>query len=131
MSPTVVWLARRAGLRRGRGAALLAGAAWPVRAPRAALVLWQAIGLTSGTAAVTAGALVALAPLGPDPRAALAALWRGGYPAEAVGPPPPVAPLAPPRPARPPGGVALGALGPPIAPRPRPPGPPALLATPL
>lgn len=91
---TAVLLAQLAMLLLGPGAALLAGAAWPVRAPRAALVLWQAIGLTSGTAAVTAGALVALAPLGPDPRAALAALWRGGYPVEAVGPAQVIAALA-------------------------------------
>ncbi|MFL6075178.1 MAG: M56 family metallopeptidase [Mycobacteriales bacterium] len=91
---TAVLLAQLAVLLLGPGAALLAGAAWPVRAPRAALVLWQAIGLTSGTAAVTAGALVALAPLGPDPRAALAALWRGGYPVEAVGPAQVIAALA-------------------------------------
>jgi Zn-dependent protease with chaperone function len=83
---TAALLAQLAMLLLGPGAALLADAAWPVRAPRAALVLWQAIGLTSGTAAVTAGALVALAPLGADPPAALAALWRGGYPTEAVGP---------------------------------------------
>lgn len=41
----------------------LAGASWPQRAPRAAVVLWQAIGLTAALSAVGAGLGVAVAPL--------------------------------------------------------------------
>src|SRR6202044_1752920 len=41
------------------GATLLASAAWPGRAPAAAILLWQALGLGWGMAAV--GALAALA----------------------------------------------------------------------
>ena len=43
--------------------ALLARAAWPQRAPAAALVLWQAIGLASGLAGVGAGLALGVAPL--------------------------------------------------------------------
>lgn len=41
----------------------LAAARWPFRCPRAALVLWQAVGLAGGLAAVGAGLLAAVAPL--------------------------------------------------------------------
>jgi Zn-dependent protease with chaperone function len=46
--------------------ALLARAAWPQRAPAAALVLWQAVGLASGLAGVGAGVALAVAPLHPQ-----------------------------------------------------------------
>lgn len=43
--------------------ALLARARWTWRAPRAALVLWQAIGLAAGLAGIGAGLAVAVQPL--------------------------------------------------------------------
>src|SRR3981189_1757588 len=45
---------------------LLDRAAWPSRAPRAAIALWQAIGLAGGLAAVGAGLAVTGAPLHGD-----------------------------------------------------------------
>ncbi len=42
---------------------LLARATWPHRAPAAALVLWQAVGLASGLAGIGAGLALAVAPL--------------------------------------------------------------------
>lgn len=42
---------------------LLARARWPARAPRAAVVLWQAIGLTAALSAISAGLGAAVAPL--------------------------------------------------------------------
>lgn len=42
----------------------LAASAWPRKRPRAAIVLWQAIGLVGGTSAVGALVLLGLAPLG-------------------------------------------------------------------
>ncbi|HSV67410.1 MAG TPA: M56 family metallopeptidase [Mycobacteriales bacterium] len=42
---------------------LLARAGWPQRAPRPALVLWQAVGLAAGVAAIGAGVLYGVAPL--------------------------------------------------------------------
>ncbi|MFI6907304.1 M56 family metallopeptidase [Nonomuraea sp. NPDC050394] len=47
----------------GRVAAALAGAEWARRHPRAALVLWQAIGLAGGLGAVGMGLVAAVAPL--------------------------------------------------------------------
>ncbi|MFD9941635.1 M56 family metallopeptidase [Nonomuraea sp. NPDC059023] len=47
----------------GRVAAALAGAEWARRHPRAALVLWQAIGLAGGLGAVGVGLVAAVAPL--------------------------------------------------------------------
>src|SRR5258708_28966800 len=41
-----------------RGASALAGASWPRRSPSTAILLWQALGLAGGVAAV--GALVAV-----------------------------------------------------------------------
>jgi Zn-dependent protease with chaperone function len=52
--------------------AVLARAEWPVRAPRAGLVLWQAVGLAGGLSAVGAGVVYGLAPLGSTLPAALA-----------------------------------------------------------
>lgn len=47
----------------GPGSAALAGARWPARAPRAALVLWQAVGLGGGLGVLTAGLTLAAADL--------------------------------------------------------------------
>lgn len=55
----------------------LAGAGWPTRAPRAALVLWQAVGLAAGLAAIGAGVVFAVAPLANSLPDGLAALWQG------------------------------------------------------
>ena len=49
-----------------RGARALLRASWPRRSPAAAILLWQALGLAGGLAAV--GALLALGVAGPDPR---------------------------------------------------------------
>ncbi|MGH8792822.1 MAG: hypothetical protein ACRDXX_09260, partial [Stackebrandtia sp.] len=51
----------------GPAPVLLQRAAWPRREPRAALVLWQAVGLAAGTAVIGASVIVALAPLGDTP----------------------------------------------------------------
>ncbi|MGY0232379.1 M56 family metallopeptidase [Longispora urticae] len=56
---------------------LLARARWTYREPRAALVLWQAIGLAAGLALIGAAVAVALAPLGGGLFDGLAALARG------------------------------------------------------
>lgn len=54
----------------------LAAARWPVRCPRSALVLWQAIGLSGGLAAIGALLSAGLAPLAPRlPEA----VWRAAY----------------------------------------------------
>jgi bla regulator protein blaR1 len=42
---------------------LLDRAQWPVHAPRSAVVLWQAVGLAGGVAAIATGLAVAVAPL--------------------------------------------------------------------
>ncbi|GAA3509400.1 hypothetical protein FHR32_005675 [Streptosporangium album] len=47
----------------GRVAEHLAAAPWTHRCPRAALVLWQAIGLSGGLGAVGVGLVAAAAPL--------------------------------------------------------------------
>lgn len=47
----------------GPASVLLARARWVVRAPRAALVLWQAVGLAGGLGIVTAGVTLAAADL--------------------------------------------------------------------
>ncbi|WP_412539750.1 M56 family metallopeptidase [Longispora sp. K20-0274] len=56
---------------------LLARARWTHREPRAALVLWQAVGLAAGLALIGAAVAVALAPLGDGLFDGLAALARG------------------------------------------------------
>ncbi|HVQ91683.1 MAG TPA: M56 family metallopeptidase [Mycobacteriales bacterium] len=56
--------------------AMLARAGWPVRAPRAGLVLWQAVGLAGGLSAVGAGVAYGLAPLGSTLPAAVAGAGR-------------------------------------------------------
>lgn len=67
-------------------AGALARASWTSHEPRAALVLWQALGLASGLAAVGAMLAVALAPAGDSvpyavvgwARAVAAGAWDGG-----------------------------------------------------
>jgi Zn-dependent protease with chaperone function len=54
----------------------LAAARWPHRAPRAALVLWQAVGLAAGLAATGAGVVYAVTPLGGTLPDGLSVLWR-------------------------------------------------------
>ena len=54
----------------------LARARWPHRDPRAALVLWQAVGLAAGLATIGAALVYALAPLGATLPAGLVALGR-------------------------------------------------------
>lgn len=54
----------------------LAGARWPARAPRAALALWQAVGLSAGLAAIGAGLSFAISPLGDTLPAGVARLWH-------------------------------------------------------
>jgi Zn-dependent protease with chaperone function len=68
---------------------LLARADWPRYSPRAALVLWQAIGLASGLAAIGAGLAVAVAPLAPHLLPGVWALARqtlAGHPLARLGP---------------------------------------------
>ncbi|MDT7660452.1 MAG: hypothetical protein QOD04_8, partial [Pseudonocardiales bacterium] len=54
----------------------LAAARWPARDPTGALLLWQAVGLTGALLLLEVVGMVALAPAGPTPRRALAALPR-------------------------------------------------------
>jgi len=55
---------------------LLGSARWPPLSPVPALMLWQAIGLATGLAAVGAGAVYALGALGDSLPHALLAWWR-------------------------------------------------------
>ena len=57
-----VGLAILAALLAGPAPTLLAAAGWPARAPRAALVLWQAVGLAGGLAAIGALLSVGVGP---------------------------------------------------------------------
>lgn len=59
----------------GPAPALLQRARWPHREPRAALVLWQAVGLAAGMAVIAAAAVAALAPLADTPLAAAKVLF--------------------------------------------------------
>jgi Zn-dependent protease with chaperone function len=84
---TAVVLALLAAAGVGPGARRLADAGWIRREPRAALVLWQAIGLSAGLAAVGACIAVGVAPLGPTlPEALLTWARRGasGHPTGGV-----------------------------------------------
>jgi hypothetical protein len=67
-APSVVAavLAAASVLLAGPISAVLARARWTRRAPRAALVLWQALCLSAGICLVGAGFTVALAPYGPN-----------------------------------------------------------------
>jgi len=58
----------------------LAAAAWPLRAPGLALVLWQAAGLAGGLLLLELAATVALSPLGNDDAAALRQVPHGHLP---------------------------------------------------
>ncbi|BBZ44116.1 M56 family metallopeptidase [Mycobacterium parmense] len=69
----------------GPAPALLARASWPLRAPRAAMVLWQAIALAAALSAFSAGIAIATRVLmpGPDGRpttSILGAAGRLGWP---------------------------------------------------
>jgi Zn-dependent protease with chaperone function len=70
------------------GARLLARSGWPQRAPRPALVLWQAVGLAAGLAGIGAGVIDAVAPLAGTPVAGVWTLWvhsRQGRPLAGLG----------------------------------------------
>jgi len=54
----------------------LARARWPRRAPRAALVLWQAIGLAGGLGLLTAGVTLTAVGAGAHWRSAVLTAWR-------------------------------------------------------
>ena len=61
--------------------ARLAAADWPRRSPAAALLLWQAVGITAGLLAVEAVVTVALAPAGATHASAAQAVLDGRAPA--------------------------------------------------
>jgi Zn-dependent protease with chaperone function len=56
----------------------LAGAAWALRCPGQALLLWQAVGLAVGLLAIEAAITLALSPAGPTHAEALGSLTSGG-----------------------------------------------------
>lgn len=60
----------------GPVSALLSGAGWTRRAPRAGLILWQAVCLSSGLCLIGAGFVIALEPLGDNVFSALK-VWFG------------------------------------------------------
>lgn len=76
MTGTAVVLLVSGALLTGAGARALAGARWPARDPVGAIVLWQAIGLTSGLSLVGAGVVHGVSPLGPALLPALESLAR-------------------------------------------------------
>ncbi len=72
----------------GPGSSWLAAARWTSRAPRAAVVLWQAIGVTGAVAAIGAGLAVAVGRFGVGFRAGLGDLAAGlvdGHPLSGLG----------------------------------------------
>ncbi|GGT31812.1 M56 family metallopeptidase [Nonomuraea spiralis] len=72
-----------------RAARALAGASWAHRCPRAALVLWQAIGLGAGLGAVGLGLVAAVAPLAavfPHGMHTLVRQIAGGHGLDGLGP---------------------------------------------
>jgi len=77
MAVTVIALAGLAVLLLGPAPWALGRARWVTREPRAALVLWQALGLAAGLAAVGAALALGVAPLGSDLPSALLAWGRG------------------------------------------------------
>lgn len=73
----------------GPAARILARANWVSAEPRAALVLWQSLGLASGVTLIFAAGIVALAPLGPTVPAAAGRWWlvvTAGDPTGGLGP---------------------------------------------
>ncbi|GAA3670716.1 hypothetical protein GCM10022224_038730 [Nonomuraea antimicrobica] len=73
-----------------RAARALAGAAWTHRCPRAALALWQAVGLGAGLGAVGLGLVAAVAPLAavfPHGMHTLASQIANGSGLDGLGPP--------------------------------------------
>ncbi|CAN5207903.1 hypothetical protein BH24ACT10_BH24ACT10_07990 [soil metagenome] len=58
----------------------LAGAAWVLRAPGLALLLWQALGLTTGLLAIEIAVTLALSPLGPTHADAVRSLGGADVP---------------------------------------------------
>jgi hypothetical protein len=84
---TVAMLTVLAALLVGPVTRRLARAAWVRREPRAALVLWQSVGLSAGFAAVGACVAIGVAPLGPNLPEALGTWARrgaGGHPTGGV-----------------------------------------------
>ncbi len=72
----------------GPGSSWLATARWTSRAPRAAVMLWQAIGVTGAVATIGAGLAVAVARFGVGFRAGLGDLAAGladGHPLSGLG----------------------------------------------
>lgn len=72
----------------GPAALALERARWPSRAPRAAIALWQALGLAGAVAALGAGLALAVAPLAVGPLPGVVELTREllrGHPAHTVG----------------------------------------------
>ncbi|MEU5861687.1 M56 family metallopeptidase [Nonomuraea sp. NPDC047529] len=72
-----------------RAARALARAAWAVRCPRAALALWQALGVGAGLGAVALGLVAAVAPLAavfPHGMHTLARQILGGHGLDGLGP---------------------------------------------
>lgn len=63
---TAILLAALAAALMGPVPAYLSRSKWPARAPRAAIILWQAIGLTTGLALIGSLLEVGLAPFGSD-----------------------------------------------------------------
>jgi Zn-dependent protease with chaperone function len=57
---------------------LLTRASWPTRAPRAAVILWQAIGLSGSLAAIATGLAIAVAPLHGSLAVGVARMLGGG-----------------------------------------------------
>ncbi|MEY9903998.1 Zn-dependent protease with chaperone function [Catenulispora sp. MAP12-49] len=58
---------------------LLARAAWPRRHARAAIALWQAVGIAGGLALIGAPLAVGVAPLDKHLRTGLVVLWRDAF----------------------------------------------------
>jgi Zn-dependent protease with chaperone function len=77
MVVTVLVLAALAVLLLGPAPEALRRASWVSREPRAALVLWQSLGLAAGLAAVGTALTLGVAPLGGDLPAALVTWGRG------------------------------------------------------
>ncbi|HEV7824219.1 MAG TPA: M56 family metallopeptidase [Mycobacteriales bacterium] len=85
MTTTVATLAVLAAVLVGPVARRLATAAWVRREPRAALVLWQSLGLSAGLAAVGAFVAVGVAPLGAAFPGAVAEWTRRGAAGDPTG----------------------------------------------